>query len=75
MKIDRRALKESVSDVGLGIVIAIPLSFAVLNVCTYLGLANLTISIIQVAVFTIVGIIRKYCVRVIFKKGDMNGTT
>ena len=45
MKIDRRALKESVSDVGVGILIAIPLSFAVLNVCTYLELANLTISI------------------------------
>jgi hypothetical protein len=38
MKIDRRALKESVSDVGLGIVIAIPLSFAVLNVLQSLEL-------------------------------------
>jgi|TARA_R110000796_G_scaffold173902_2_gene290887 hypothetical protein len=75
MKIDRRALKESLSDVGVGIIISLPLSFGILNVCTYFELPNIAISSIQVAVFTVVAIIRKYCVRVIFKKGDMNGAT
>ena len=70
MKIDRRALKESLSDVAVGVVIALPLSFFVLNMCNYFNASLLTTSVIQTTVFTLV---RKYCVRIVFKKGEING--
>jgi|TARA_R110000764_G_scaffold49091_1_gene108714 hypothetical protein len=73
MKIDRRVLKESLSDVGVGLVIALPLSFIVLNLCDYFNCSLLATSVIQTSVFTCVAIVRKYCVRIVFKKGDVNG--
>jgi hypothetical protein len=39
MKIDRRALKESLSDVAVGVVIALPLSFLFLTCAIILMLA------------------------------------
>ena len=73
MKIDRLALKESLSDVAVGFIIALPLSFFVLNICNYFNISLLTTSIIQTTVFTFVAIVRKYCVRSVFKKGEING--
>ena len=73
MKIDRLALKESLSDVAVGFIIALPLSFLLLNLCNYFNISLLTTSIIQTTVFTLVAIIRKYCVRIVFKKGELNG--
>ena len=73
MKIDRRALKESLRDVAVGVVIALPLSFFVLNMCNYFNASLLTTSVIQTTVFTLVAIVRKYCVRIVFKKGEING--
>tara|TARA_X000001388_G_scaffold68023_1_gene55605 strand:- start:577 stop:798 length:222 start_codon:yes stop_codon:yes gene_type:complete len=73
MKIDRLALKESLSDVAVGFIIALPLSFFVLNICNYFNISLLTTSIIQTTVFTFVAIVRKYCVRIVFKKGEING--
>ena len=73
MKIDRLALKETFSDVSVGIIIAFPLSFFVLNVCNYLNLSLVLTSVIQTTVFTFVAIIRKYCVRIVFKKGEKYG--
>ena len=73
MKIDKLALKESLSDVAVGVVIALPLSFFVLNMCNYFNVSLLATSITQTTVFTLVAIIRKYCVRIVFKKGEANG--
>jgi len=73
MKIDRLALKESLSDVAVGFIIALPLSFLLLNLCNYFNISLLTTSIIQTTVFTFVAIVRKYCVRIVFKKGETNG--
>jgi len=73
MKIDKLALKESLSDVAVGVVIALPLSFFVLKMCNYFNVSLLVTSITQTTVFTLVAIIRKYCVRIIFKKGEANG--
>ena len=73
MKIDRLALKESLSDVAVGFIIALPLSFLLLNICNYFNISLLTTSIIQTTVFTFVAIVRKYCVRIVFKKGETNG--
>ena len=73
MKIDRRALKESLSDVAVGVVIALSLSFFDLNSCNYFNASLLTTYVIQTTVFTFVAIVRKYCVRIVFKKGELNG--
>jgi|TARA_R100000353_G_C6407007_1_gene169282 predicted membrane protein len=75
MKIDRYAMKESLSDVAVGIIIALPVSYIVLNVCKYLEVTLLTTSIIQTTVFTLIAIIRKYIVRITFKKGELDGNT
>jgi len=75
MKIDRYAMKESLSDVAVGIIIALPVSYIVLNVCKSLGVTLLTTSIIQTTVFTLIAIIRKYIVRITFKKGELDGNT
>jgi len=73
MKIDKPALRESLSDVAVGVVIALPLSFFVLNMCNYFNASLLTTSVVQTTVFTLVAIVRKYCVRIAFKKGEING--
>ena len=75
MKLDRYAMKESLSDVAVGIIIALPVSYIVLNVCNYLEVTLLTTSIIQTTVFTLIAIIRKYIVRITFKKGELDGNT
>jgi len=75
MKIDRYAMKESLSDVAVGIIIALPVSYIVLNVCKYLEVTLLTTSITQTTVFTLIAIIRKYIVRITFKKGELDGNT
>ena len=75
MKIDLYAMKESLSDVAVGIIIALPVSYIVLNVCKYLEVTLLTTSIIQTTVFTLIAIIRKYIVRITFKKGELDGNT
>jgi len=71
MKIDKRVFKESLADVGIGIIIALPISYIVLNICKYYECSVFTTSIIQTTVFTIVAFLRKYFVRATFKKGDM----
>jgi len=68
-------MKESLSDVAVGIIIALPVSYIVLNVCKYLEVTLLTTSIIQTTVFTLIAIIRKYIVRITFKKGELDGNT
>jgi len=68
-------MKESLSDVAVGIIIALPVSYIVLNVCKYLEVTLLTTSITQTTVFTLIAIIRKYIVRITFKKGELDGNT
>ena len=57
----------------LGIIIALPVSYIVLNVCKYLEVTLLTTSIIQTTVFTLLQSC-KYIVRITFKKGELDGT-
>ena len=75
MKIDRHALKETMSDVGVGFLLAFPISLTVLNICNYFNASILATSIAQTFVFTIFAIVRKYCIRMTFKKADEKNQT
>jgi len=70
VKIDRYALKETMSDVGVGFLLTFPISLTVLNICNYFNASILATSIAQTFVFTIFAILRKYYIRVTFKKGE-----
>jgi uncharacterized membrane protein YedE/YeeE len=68
MKIDRAALKESISDT----IIATPLNFlinyVVIAILLRFGLGAISISIIMTTLFFIIAIVRKYYVRTWFKR-------
>ena len=66
--IDKKVAVEVLSDVGIGIMIAFPLAFVVLSVTTHLGLSVSVTSLIQTMVFTCVALLRKYYVRLFFKR-------
>ena len=68
MKIDKTALTETMSDVGVGFLLAFPISLSVLNICDYFQASILTTSIVQTVVFTLFAILRKYYIRVSFKR-------
>jgi ABC-type protease/lipase transport system fused ATPase/permease subunit len=70
MNIDRHALRETMSDVGVGFLLAFPISLTVLNICNYFDASVLATSIAQTFVFTIFAIVRKYVIRVSFEKAN-----
>ena len=72
MNIDRHALKETMSDVGVGFLLAFPISLTVLNICNYFDASVLATSIAQTFVFTIFAIVRKYAFWITFNKADEN---
>ena len=72
MNIDRHALRETMSDVGVGFLLAFPISLTVLNISNYFDASVLATSIAQTFVFTIFAIVRKYAIRITFKKSDEN---
>jgi hypothetical protein len=72
MRVDKLALTETLHDVVLGLVIALPISFLVLNICRDLGFSLLATSVTQTTIFTLIAIIRKYYVRVYFKNLSKN---
>ena len=66
-KIDKKAVLESVTDTAVGFVINFPLSWGVLVFMLYFTQDALYISLVQVAVLTVVAIVRKYVTRIYFK--------
>jgi uncharacterized membrane protein len=66
--VDKLAAKEAILDVGVGFFMAFPVALAVLSFSTWIGLGVITTAVFQTFVFTIVSLIRKYFVRVHFKK-------
>ena len=71
-KIDRKTLKESMTDTAIAMPIAWFLSYTTLALMLTMGTVNaLYISIVQTLVLTIVSVIRKYCVRIFFKKNEI----
>ena len=71
-KLDKKNLKESVTDTAIAMPIAWILSYSALALMLALGVVNaFYISIVQTLVLTIVSVIRKYWIRSIFKKNDI----
>ena len=71
-KLDKKNLKESVTDTATAMPIAWILSYSALALMLALGVVNaFYISIVQILVLTIVSVIRKYWIRSIFKKNDI----
>ena len=64
---DKSAAYEAITDVGVGFLLAFPVALAVLSFSTWLGL-SITTAVFQTIVFTLVSLLRKYFVRVHFKK-------
>tara|TARA_R110001592_G_scaffold357590_2_gene661114 strand:+ start:243 stop:434 length:192 start_codon:yes stop_codon:yes gene_type:complete len=61
-------MKEAVNDVGIGLVLSFPISYGLLRLCSYLEVSLVATSVIQVSVFTLVAVVRKYMVRVYYKE-------
>ena len=68
IKIDKDSMEEAVNDVGIGLLLSFPISYGLLKLCSYLEVSLVATSIIQVSVFTLVAVVRKYMVRVYYKE-------
>ena len=66
--VDKAAAKEAVADVGVGFFMAFPVALAVLSFTTWMNFAVITTAVVQTLVFTVVSLLRKYFVRVHFKR-------
>jgi len=65
--IDKKALKETLVDVSIGIILATPISYITLSAAQINDLSITNTTALQVTVFTVVAILRKYFVRVYYK--------
>jgi len=65
---DKAAAKEALTDVGVGFFMAFPVALAVLSFTTWLNFSVITTAVFQTLVFTLVSLVRKYFVRVHFKR-------
>lgn len=69
---DIAAWKETLTDVFVGTVINFPLNLLAVWVIFEMQMSVLQSSVLIWAMFTIVAIIRKYCLRIYFKKKVAN---
>jgi hypothetical protein len=67
---DKSAAYEAITDVGVGFFLAFPVALGVLSFSTWLGLSITTTAVFQTIVFTLVSLLRKYFVRVHFKRNN-----
>jgi len=70
MKIDKKALQESVTDTILGAAFNFPLSWATIAITLVFTNDALTITVIQLMVLTFAAIIRRYYTRLYFKNKE-----
>ena len=71
MKINKKAMRESIFDTALGLPINWFFAYITIVVLMLFEINSaFVISIVQVVVLTILAIIRKYLVRIYFKQGD-----
>ena len=66
--VDKAAAKEAFADVGVGFFMAFPVALAILSFTTWMNFAVITTAVVQTLVFTVVSLLRKYFVRVHFKR-------
>ena len=70
INLDKKALKEAMVDTFTGTLINLPLVWLVLFLCLMVTHNSFLISLAQASVLTIVAIVRKYYIRVWFKKRE-----
>ena len=71
MKINKRNLKESMTDTAIALPIAWAASYISLLLMISFGVKDaLLISAVQTLILTVVSVVRKYCVRTVFSKRD-----
>tara|TARA_R110000796_G_scaffold46819_2_gene113130 strand:+ start:1411 stop:1638 length:228 start_codon:yes stop_codon:yes gene_type:complete len=74
MKIDKAALKESITDTTLGAVFNFPLSWLTITIVLLFTHNSFIISLSQLIVLSILAVIRRYYTRVYFdKQNKRNG--
>ena len=72
MSIDKKSLRESVTDTAIALPLAWGFSYLTLISMYALDISGaLTISVAQTFVLTLVSVIRKYTIRIQFKKREM----
>jgi hypothetical protein len=70
-KIDKKTLRESMTDTAIAMPIAWMASYGTLALMIHIGTVNaLLISAIQTLILTIISIVRKYIVRKAFKDAE-----
>tara|TARA_R100000231_G_scaffold102867_1_gene76394 strand:- start:138 stop:353 length:216 start_codon:yes stop_codon:yes gene_type:complete len=62
---------ESLIDVTVGLIIAVPIAYGVLKITSILGMTMLMTSIVQTLVFTVVAFTRKFFIRLYFKRRNL----
>ena len=70
MIINNKIAKESIVDVGIGLIISFPIAFTVLTFTTNLEFNVGATALTQTVVFTALALCRKYYVRLFFFKND-----
>ena len=74
MKINKDALKESITDTTLGAIVNFPLSWLTITIVLHFTHNSFIISLSQLIVLSILAIIRRYYTRVYFdKRNKRNG--
>jgi len=68
IKIDKESLNEAMNDVSIGLIMSFPISYGLLRLCSYLDVSLVATSVVQISVFTLVAVVRKYMVRVYYKE-------
>jgi hypothetical protein len=70
IKIDKESLNEAMNDVSIGLIMSFPISYGLLRLCSYLDVSLVATSVVQISVFTLVAVVRKYMVRVYYKERE-----
>jgi len=68
--INSKVAKETIVDVGIGLIISFPIAFTVLTFATNMEVSVGATALTQTVVFTSLALFRKYCVRLFFLKNE-----
>ena len=71
---DKKAWKEAISDCIIGTLLNFPLNILAVTVIFEMNLTVLQSSVLLWFMFTLVAVVRKYMVRVYFKKKRVEGS-
>lgn len=66
--LDRAAMRESLFDTGIATAINFPLNFVLISIAFYVKMDAFTTTVFCTSILFVIALIRKYMVRVHFKK-------